>query len=158
MSDSTDVLTTAIAAARLQDLDRLRGFVDWPLTGAATIGQALRGVLERDRAAVVASGLAELDAAATDPEIVVEFLQDVAPQLANAREIRRAEGEAKESILAALRIPEIPAGLTDEQHERLSELRERAAALRDVYLVISDQGELPVVRAADTDLLVLISG
>ena len=157
MSDSTDVLTTAIAAARLQDLDRLRGFVDWPLTGAATIGQALRGVLERDRAAVVASGLAELDAAAAHPEIVAEFLQDVAARLARAREIRWAEGEARESILAGVRIPEIPAGLTDEQHERLSELRQRAAALRDVYLVISDQGQLPVLRAADTNLLVLIS-
>jgi hypothetical protein len=156
VSDATDVLTAAIIAARAGDLDRLRGLVDWPLSGAATIGRSLAGVLERDRASVAASGLAELDAAAYEPGVVDELLRDVAPRLAATREIRWAEPEVRDAALAALRIPDPPPGLTDEQRARLGDLRDRAAALGLVYLLLGDYGQMPIARTQDTDRLVLI--
>jgi hypothetical protein len=156
MSDRADVLTLAIAAAREGDLDRLRGYVDWPLSGAASIGRSLAGVLERDRASVAASGLAELDAAADDPGVVAALLQDVAPRLATTQEIRWAEDETRDAALAALRVPDAPPGLTDDQRARLDELRARAAAVRLVYVLVGDFEQMPVARTEDTDRLVLI--
>jgi hypothetical protein len=156
MADGADALTAAVNAARAGDLNRLRDLVDWPLSGAGQIGQSLPGVLERDRADVAASGLAELDSAATDPVVIDEILRPLAERLAGAREIRPADARASASALAILRVPAPPSGLTDAQRERLTELAERSAALRDVYLVVDDRGEVPLAVTADSGRLVLV--
>ncbi|HEY2669701.1 MAG TPA: hypothetical protein VGJ07_04920 [Rugosimonospora sp.] len=156
MADGADALTAAVDAARAGDLNRLRDLVDWPLSGAGQISQSLPGVLERDRADVAASGLAELDSAATDPVVVDEILRPLAERLARAQEIRPADARASASALAILRVPAPPAGLTDAQRERLTDLSERAAALRDVYLVVDDRGEVPLAVTADSGRLVLV--
>jgi hypothetical protein len=156
MSDGNHVLTQAITAARAQDYDTLQGLIDWPLTGAADLSRALAGVREPDRTTVVASGLAELDAAASRPDLVAEILADAAPRLAAAREIRVAQDAQHHAVLAALQVTPPPPGLTDEQRARLTALQARAATLHDVYLVVSDTGELPVVVTPDTGRLVLL--
>jgi hypothetical protein len=147
MSDGNHVLTQAITAARAQDYDTLQGLIDWPLTGAADLSRALAGVREPDRTTVVASGLAELDAAASRPDLVAEILAD---------EIRVAQDAQHHAVLAALQVTPPPPGLTDEQRARLTALQARAATLHDVYLVVSDTGELPVVVTPDTGRLVLL--
>lgn len=150
-----DVLRAAVDAARADDLARLHALVDWPLSGAGQVGQALSGVLERDRAEVAAMGLAELDAAAADPGMVEELLRPLAGRLAGAREIRRADAEAGAAALAAVRVPPPPPGLTSASRDRLTALAERAASLHDVYVIADDHGETPVIVATDLGLLVL---
>ena len=156
MTGARDVLTAAVTAARSGDLDRLRGLVDWPLTGAGQVAQALPDVLERDRAEVAASGLAELDAAATDASVVDEIIPPLAERLANEHEVRAADVSTTSAALAALQVPPPPPGLSEAQRERLIELSARAAALTDVYVIVDDQGEMPVVVAADAGRLVLV--
>jgi hypothetical protein len=156
MTDGSRALSAAVDAARAGDLDALRGLVDWPLSGAGQVGRSLPGVLERDRASVAASGLAELDAAASDPAAVEDILRPLAWRLTSAREIRPADAGSASAALAALRVPAPPPGLTGAQRGRLIELGERVAALRDVYLIVDDRGAEPVVVAADPDRLVLV--
>jgi hypothetical protein len=156
MTDGTDVITQAVVAARAEDLDALGRLVDWPLTGAAQVASSLSGVDERDRAAGAASGLAELTAAAGRPDLVAEILRPVAAGLAGAREVRPAGPQERAAALAALQVPAVPAGLTEQQVAALDELRARAAALTEVYVVMGVAADVPVARAADTGLLVLL--
>jgi hypothetical protein len=88
--------------------------------------------------------------------VVDEILRPLAERLARAQEIRPADARASASALAILRVPAPPAGLTDAQRERLTDLSERAAALRDVYLVVDDRGEVPLAVTADSGRLVLV--
>jgi len=93
MTDGRDVLTAAVDAARSDDLDSLRALVDWPMSGVGVIAQSLSDVVEPARVEVVASGLADLDAAAASPHMVEEILRPLAARLAAAREIRPAGPE-----------------------------------------------------------------
>ncbi|GIH21331.1 hypothetical protein [Rugosimonospora africana] len=156
MPDSADVLRAAVDAARAGDLYRLSAMVDWPLSGAGQIGQSLPGVLEQDRAEVTASGLAELDSVAADPSVIEEIVRPLAGRLVAAREIRPADARASAAALAILRVPAPPPGLTDEQRERLTELSVRVDALREVYEIVDDRGEVPVVVATDSGMLVIV--
>ena len=153
---AAQTLAAAVTAAREDDLDRLRGLVDWPLTGVGQMAQSLAGVLERDRERVTASGLAELDAAAADPSMVEEILRPLARRLAGARDIGPAGEPARSAALAVLRVPPLPPGLNQAQRHRMVELGERAAAIREVYLIADGEGGQPVAVAADSYLLVLI--
>ncbi|HEY7225970.1 MAG TPA: hypothetical protein VH561_20515 [Micromonosporaceae bacterium] len=154
---STHPLTAAIAAARADDVDALRRLVDWPLTGAGRMVRALADVRHLDRARLLVTGLAELDGAAVRPEISDELLQDVAPRLAAATDIRRAAPAAAQAALESVRVPEPPAGISDEQRARLLELGRRAAAVQEVLLLVSAaHEEWPVAIAPDSGLLVLV--
>jgi hypothetical protein len=156
MTEGTDVIAAVVNAARAGDLDALRRLVDWPLTGAASIARPLPAVDEADRAPGVASGLTELDAAATNSELVEEVLRPLVVRLADTREVRRATPQVSQSVLARLQVPHVPPGLTAEQEERLNDLRQRAAKLSQVYVAVDHQGEFPLVHAADTGLVVLV--
>ncbi|MBX6750729.1 MAG: hypothetical protein IRY85_13835 [Micromonosporaceae bacterium] len=156
MVEGSHPLAAAIAAARAGDLDTLRGLIDWPLTGIGGIAQSLTGVLERDRAQVLATGLAELDSAADRAEIVAGVLRDVAPRLARAHQIERADPATIEPVLARLRVPPLPPGLTEAQSARLAGLGAQAAAIREVFLVITETESLPVAMTPDGTRLVLV--
>ncbi|OLB75110.1 MAG: hypothetical protein AUI14_21665 [Actinobacteria bacterium 13_2_20CM_2_71_6] len=156
MTNGTDALAAAIRAARAGDLAQLSTLVDWPLSGAPGIAGSLPLVSELDRATGVASGLAELDSAEGNLGLVAELLEPIADRLAVAREIVPAGPEVRAQVLSALQIPEIPAGLTEHQQARLAQLRERAAALRDVYVVRGDHGDQPLAMASDNGRLVLV--
>ncbi len=156
MTAGTDMITAAVSAARADDLDALRRLVDWPLTGAAQVASALAGVDERDRPEAAAGGLGELAGAERSTELVEEVLRPVAAVLAGAREIRVAEPVEQAAVLAALRVPEVPVGLPGEQVAQFDRLRARAARLSEVYVVSGDAGQLRLVRAADSEQLVLL--
>jgi hypothetical protein len=156
MPDGAEVLRAAIDAARAGDLNRLSAMVDWPLSGAGQIGQSLPGVLERDRPRVAASGLAELDSAGGDPAVIEEIVRPLAERLAASREIRPAGARASADALAILRVPQPPSGLTEQQHQRLTDLAARAEALREVYLVVDDRGEVPIAVTSDSGMLVIL--
>jgi hypothetical protein len=149
-------LTAAIAAARAGDLATLHGLIDWPLTGVGGIARSLSGVLERDRASVLAAGLAELDSASSNISVVVDVLRDVAPRLARAQRIERADPATAASILAQLRVPPLPAGPTATQLARLTELGTQAAAIGEVFLVVTDAESVPVALTPDGTRLVLL--
>jgi hypothetical protein len=155
VTDSTGLIDAAVAASRAGDLRELHRLIDWRLGGAATMGRAVPGVHVQDRAEIVASGLAELDEAAERLDVVAGILHGLASALAGAREVRAADPATAESVLATLRLPEAtPTGLTDDQVGRLGELRDRAAALRQVYLVGHAGGVVAFAVAADTGRLV----
>jgi hypothetical protein len=157
MNDSADTMTAAVAASRAGDLDRLRTLVDWPLTGAGQVAVSLGGVLEPDRAGIAESGLAELDQAADDPEMVEEILAPLAARLASARQIAPAAPQSVTVAVDALRVPPLPPGLTGAQQDRLTALGERIDRIRAGYLVMDGAGNvMPLCVAPDTGLLVLV--
>lgn len=158
MRAGTDIITSAVSAARAGDLDALRRLVDWPLTGAAEVASALAGVDERDRPEAAASGLDELAGAERNIELVEEVLRSVAVVLAGTREVRVAEPREQGAVLAAVRVPDVPAGLPSEHVAQFDRLRARAARLSEVYVVSGDAGQMILARAADSGQLVLLLG
>jgi hypothetical protein len=156
MTEPADPVSAAIRAARDGDEARLTASIDWALTAAADMVRRLPSIFEEDRARVLASGLAELDAAAGDPYLARDVLDPVRERLAVARAVQPADAGTRAEALARLRVPETLPGLTAEQAARFDRLRERAAALTDVYVVDTDLGPLPLVVAADTGRLVLL--
>ncbi|MEN3307398.1 MAG: hypothetical protein V7603_3600 [Micromonosporaceae bacterium] len=151
-----EAIDRAIGMARSGDLQALRDLIDWPLTGAPGMASALNHLAEAERAGALSSGLANMDAAPDRPEIVQRVLGPVLDWLPGAREIRPADPEDRAGVLRMLRIPDAPGGLTDDQVARLARLRERAAALTDVYMVAGPAGELPIAWAPDSRRLVLV--
>jgi hypothetical protein len=149
-------LDAATDAARAGDEDTLRALIDWSLSGITVVTTALPDVMEPDRAVVAAAGLAELDAAATDPDVVALVLPPIIEALAGAVATRPATPDEREVVLDRLRIGPVPDGLTPAQLERIDELRSRADRLSDVYVVEHPGDDLPVARAADTGRLVVI--
>src|SRR5207253_2395743 len=101
-------------------------------------------------------GLSEIDAIATDPRTAYEVLWPYATHLAMASEVRPADPATTASVLARLQILPDPPGLSDEERRRLADLRARAAALREVFVVVAEAGELPVALAATTGALVFL--
>ena len=156
--DATETLTAAIDAARARDLDTLNGLVDWPLSGAAVVFRGLADDIDaEDRSAVVASGLGELDQAATDRTLTEDVLGEFVPRLVAARQIRPAGPEERGAVLAEVRVPdEVAPGLTEAQGARQLELRDRSARLDEVYVVVGDEGDVPVAWAPDTGRLVFV--
>jgi hypothetical protein len=151
-----DPISAAIRAARDGDLAGLAGSVDWELSAAADLARSLPLVFEDDRARVLASGLAEVDAAAGDPDLARDVLEPVRERLAAARAVHPADPALRAATLDRLRVPDAPPGLSAEQAARFDRMRERAAALTDVYVVDTDLGPLPLVVAADSGRLVLL--
>jgi hypothetical protein len=156
MAGIPEVLTRAVAAVRAGDAEALRRMIDWPMTGAAKTLYSLASTPERERAENVAIGLAELDLASTDPLQVTNVLAAQAPLLGAATDIRVAPTWQRREVLAALRVPPMPAGLTAEQLTRIDALRARAELITDVYVVITASAQQPYAIAADTGLLVLM--
>lgn len=149
-------LDDAVAAARAGDLPRLQALVDWPLCGIAVMARAMPDVLEPDRATITAAGLAELDAAGSDLDVVTDVLRPVISTLVGARSVRPATPAERDSTLARLRVGPAQPGLTPAQVDRIAGLRGRAALMTEVYVVQNPDGDLPVARAADTGRLVLV--
>lgn len=156
MAAELDIIDSAIAAARARDLDALRRLVDWPLTGAVEIASGLPGVDEPDRATAAASGLRDLDAAGRQTDLVAEILVPVAAVLVDADEVRPAGPAERAEAVAAIQVPAVPPGLTPEQVALFDRLRARAAQVSEAYLVRGRAGEVTLLRAADTGLLVLL--
>jgi hypothetical protein len=92
----------------------------------------------------------QVDAAAGDPYLAQDVLEPVRERLAVARAVRPADAGTRAAALERLRVPEPPSGLSAEQAARFARLGQLAAALRDVYVVDTDLGPLPLAVAADT--------
>jgi hypothetical protein len=156
MARVPDVLSRAVAAVRAGDADALRRMIDWPLTGAAKTLHSLSATSEDERAENVAIGLAQLDLASTEPLQVANILVVQAGLLVQAADIRVAAEWERQEVLAALRVPPMPPGLTAHQLARIAALRARAELLADVYVVITPSTWQPYAIASDTGLLVLV--
>ena len=134
----------------------LRALIDWPLTGAPRTVPPLLGLDERERVEWLAEVLTRLDDSASRPDDVERLLMQACELLLDAREIRVADPAYQEWALGLLRVPVEPPGLTGDLVARLAGLRERAAALSEVYVVAGSGRKMPVVWAADTGRLVLV--
>jgi hypothetical protein len=153
-----EVVSRAVAAAQAGDAATVRSLIDWPLTGAAVMFRSLGLVDEADRAVSVALGLAELDGATGDADMVANVLAEEAEFLVPAEDVETATDGERADVLRALQVPELPPGLTAAQLARADELRARAAQLREVYVVVGPNGRRPYAIASDTGLLVLLLG
>jgi len=58
-------------------------------------------------------------------------------------------------VLRLAQVPELPVSATPEQRAFFDPLRARAATLRDVWIVLTDRGDLPVLLAPDGGRIVL---
>ncbi|WP_238006743.1 hypothetical protein KZZ52_24135 [Dactylosporangium sp. AC04546] len=154
MNDSSGLVQQAIDAARADDADTLRRLIDWPLVGARDVGRGLGRIPASMRVEVVSSGLHELEIAATHPEVVAEYLVELAPWLLAARGVAVETGERRAAALAALQFEPVPPGLPEELAARIERLRARAAQVSEVYVVHGDLGGLTVMYAPDTRRLV----
>jgi hypothetical protein len=156
MAAIPEVLTRAVAAVRAGDAQALRHLIDWPMTGAAKTLCSLASTPEGERAENVAAGLAELDRASTDPLQVTNILAVQAGVLGEATNIRAALPWQQREVLATLRVPPMPPGLSADQLARVDALRARSELITDVYVVITATAQRPYAIAADTGLLVLV--
>ncbi|MBO0871271.1 MAG: hypothetical protein J2P15_22180 [Micromonosporaceae bacterium] len=150
-----DPLVSRAVQTAQQDAAGLRLLIDWPLSAAGDVLRNVAQIPEQDRSWVFESGLHELESAASDPRLVAEVLPQLAARFGGAREIRRADLAARRAALDAWAVPEPPAGLTAQQASRVAVLRDRAATLDVVYLLLGDAEELPVAPVPGTDLLVV---
>lgn len=150
----------AVEAARRNELDRLRSLVDWPLSGFPSLAEGLNGldgVDDTTLAWAVGSALAELAAAARDPEAMAGPLRQLRTRLAGSVEVRRASPETTHRALLKMRAPEVPVTLPDDDRRRLREMAERAAAVHEVVVSVDGRGEMPLAVAPDTGLLVVLA-
>ncbi len=146
------LVARAVRTAR-EDPAALRSLIDWPTSGVRRVVGGLAEIPERDRASVVTGGLGELDAAAGDLATVAEVLRPLAARFAACTGVRVASPAQRRVALAGWQVPELASGLTDAQQARLTALRDRAAALDDVLMLLDSAGELPVAPVPGTELL-----
>jgi|KBSSwiStaDraftv2_1062776.scaffolds.fasta_scaffold73315_4 hypothetical protein len=150
-------LHEAADAARVGDQDHLRRLIDWPLSGLPTMLAAVSAVDKSFRAAVVASGLSELDGAADNPRATKRILPAIVARLAQATVVYRANPDQRASFLAALgRGDHAPDGLTLAQLDRLASLAARAESVSDTYVLSAPLGETVVGRVPISGRLVFV--
>lgn len=142
----------AIRVAR-DDPAALQGLIDWPLSGVRDVVETLGRVPEADRSAVVASRLGELESAGTDLAVVANVLRPLAARFAATREVRAAAPEVRRRALAVWQVPATPPGLTAAQQERIADLRERAASLGEVLVLVDGPDETVVAPVPGADRL-----
>lgn len=135
----SDLIARLRAAAQSGDLEALHALVDWPLSGVAPMVRALADVDEADRAEVAERGLAELDAAAHEPDPVLPRLGALALRLSES-ELRSADETETRAALDELAAPEPPRGLSPDAAAKLELLAERARATSEVLVAERDRG------------------
>lgn len=152
-----------IAAARAGDEQTVRRLVDWALLGAPNLAHAMAGFTAAGRREA-APGLAMLFDAVQDeprdPTAVAGPLRQLVTALRDAEEVRSPDEAERQAWLRELRVPDVPGeGLTAEQVAQLAWLRERAAAISEVYLVVVRDGRvLPLAVTPERDRLVAVFG
>jgi len=103
----------------------------------------------------LAHGIETVERDASDWRAATELVEPVAERFARYEQVRRADARESAGTLAALRIPELPEAAPDEQRAFFDALRPQAAALTEVWIVESRDGDLPVAVAPVSGLLVL---
>lgn len=150
-------LFEAAAAARSGDQDRLRKLIDWPLSGLSTMLAAVSAVDSDFRAAVVASGLSELDRASDDRRATKLILPPIEARLAQSTVVYPARADQRATFFAALRGGEhTMQGLTLAQLDRLAALSARAESVSEAYVLSAPFGETVVGRVPITGRLVFV--
>jgi hypothetical protein len=148
-------LVDAIAAAHRGDLAVLHASLDWQLSEAPiparSAGKGVPGLLVSG----LDQGIAGIRRRHENWPDAAESLRPIAARLATATGARPATPGEAEPVLRAARVERLPEGVSDAQRAWFDEQRERAAQLRDVWLVQTAEGPLPVILVRYSDLLVL---
>ncbi len=152
------LIDRAIQFGRAGQLEELGALIDWPLSGAARVFVGLDTLPEQNRSWVVRSGLAELDAARSDPGMAGELLAGLASALAAVRDVEPVPADRRFEVGTAWHLPTAPSGLTDEQRDRLDSLRHEVADLTALFELRGASGTLTVAVTADGGSLVVPLG
>jgi hypothetical protein len=121
------VIDAAVAAARADDLHRLDGLVDWPLSGIGTVLTALGRIDAADRDAIVTPALADLHS--TDRTTRAGTLRTLRDALRAAGGVRPADDHERRALRTAVGGSPVPDGFP-----QLADLAARAAAVTDGYV------------------------
>jgi hypothetical protein len=152
------VVDRAVDAARAGDLDALRRLIDWQLTGAPRVARGLAELDPDERGPVAAEALAVLAVAGQSPDTVARPLGQLAELLRSGRRVELPAEPERAEWLELLQVPYVPAaGLTAAQLADLALLRERAAALGNIYLVVGE-AVTPLAWSPESDRLVVVFG
>ncbi len=154
-TDEPAVLERARAAARRGDLTAIVDLVDWPLTGAPGIAQGTAAVLADGRIPNSEQGIDALEQSVELGADIAEFLELLTIALFGSDAVTPADETVRATVLETLRIVPMPASATPRQHAYFARMREKAAALTDVYVIHHWDGDLPVAVTPDGDRLVL---
>lgn len=118
--------------------------------------RALWNVDEADRDSVAREGLAELETVTERCEILGDQLENLRRALVRMADVHPASTSQTEKVLASLRVPDLPSGLSPETHARLEALAVRSNAVSDVYEA-TIPGSTPLLLAIvpDTERIVI---
>ncbi len=148
-------LSAALAAAHAGDLAALHAVLNWQLSEAPILarsaGRGVPGLLVSG----LDHGIAEVRGRHREPGLAADLLRPVAQRLAGATGARPATPAESGPVLRAARVEPLPAEVSDEQRAWFDGLRRQAAQLRDVWLVETVDGPLPVILVPDGATVVL---
>lgn len=147
-------LATALDAARRGDLAVLHAMIDWTLSEAPIVATPQEGVPGR-YVSGLDNGIAEITRRAGSWRQAAEELLPVAERLATARLARPATPAERDTVLPLVQIAPLRAEATPAQRAFFDPLRERASRIRDVWIVETSNGNLPVLLIPDGELIVL---
>ena len=145
-------LAVLVEAARRNDLPRMHDHIDFGVSNLAAMVHSLWKVDTQDREAVALDGLAEVDVANVHLDVARSELAELARLLVQAVSIRRANQIIVEQVLAGLRVPNLPPGLTSNTMQRLAILVTRTRTISDIYeVVIPNANALLLALIADNE-------
>ena len=128
-----------INAAVKADFDTMFRQVDWQASRAAAWAQNIDSpYLDEDRAPqMIAQGFREFED--ISPRMLQSKLGEIALHIGLGGQLRGAEDDERARVLAALAVPEVKRELPATITARLAEWRQRAAAVTEVWVAVTER-------------------
>jgi hypothetical protein len=145
MDQVPQALLTALNAAQRLQIRDLHAAIDWELSEAPVAA----------RAAALDDAIAGLSHRAQGFQNAASQLAAAGIRLGAAYRVAPATPETRDEVLRLTQVAELPASATPAQRAFFDPRRSRAAALRDAWIVFTEQGDLPVLLAPDGRRIVL---
>lgn len=149
-----------IDAGRVTDVDVLHGLIDWPLSTACMVVQAVAGVKLRDREKIAQAGILDIEMSARSLDRQRRtVLTELSKYLVEVRSVRPATAaEAKFALKEGVQFAAPPDGISPMARGKLEIWRARAMRVSQVYAAERPpEASIWLALTPERDRVVLVS-